>query len=148
MSGALVHSPADIMRRLLIAKSQGTDPDDGLAWPIYATSEPDLPDNCLTVFNTQGRDGGRVKQTGERQEHYGFQVRVRSLRADAGFLKARAVAIALDQDVYDDALTLDLTGYLVHSLTRTSEVMDIGKDVPGSKRSVYTINAVATINQT
>ena len=135
------------MRWLIIAQGQGTDPDDAAAWPVFATSEPDNPDNCITVKNTAGRDSGRVMQDGERQVHYGFQVRVRSLTAKAGFAKASAIAINLDQNVYDVTITIDSNDYLVHSVTRTTDVLDIGKDVPGSKRSLHTLNGIVTINQ-
>ena len=59
MSGSLAHLPEDIVRYLLIDLSVGTLPSDVDDWPIYATQEPDKPDNVITVYGTEGNKHGR-----------------------------------------------------------------------------------------
>ena len=78
MSGPLIHAPANIIRQLLISKSQGTNPLLQEPWPISYSMEPDTPDNSITVYDTTDRDHGRTMVDGRRQVHHGFQVRVRS----------------------------------------------------------------------
>lgn len=147
MPGILQHSCADILRRVLIALDLGTDPTQYPnvlgEWPVYVDNEPSDPDNVLTVYDTSGRDGGRTMYDGERQENHGFQVRIRSSDHKTGFTRARAIAVTLDRNVYDEVVTLDGTAYLVHAVSRTSDVIRLGK-APGSKRSLFTINALAT----
>ena len=146
MAGTLTHSPADVLRRVLIALAQGTDPSDNGAWPIYASREPNLPDNAITVYDTQGRDDGRRQTDGERMEHFGFQVRTRAIDFPTGYTKARAVAVVMDKNIYDEAVTLDSTNYLLHSVSRTTDVLYIGDD-PASRRALFTVNGVLTVKQ-
>ena len=103
MSGLLAHSPAAIVRQLLIDLAIGSE---AASWPVYATSEPDEPDACLTVYDTAGRLQGRTHPDGEVQGLDGVMIRVRAADAESGWAKANAVAIALDEDVYDAAVAL------------------------------------------
>lgn len=131
---------------MLVDMGYGTNRSANGAWPIHSTNEPDLPDNCITVYDTQGVDEGRVMQ-GERQEKHGIQVRIRSATHAAGFTKARAIAVAIDQDVYLESVVVDGHTYIVHAMSRTSDVLALGKELPTSKRTVFTINATATVRQ-
>jgi hypothetical protein len=85
--------------------------------------------------------------SGEMFSHPGVQVRVRAATHAAGFAKAEAVARALDEDVYDERVTVDGTAYLLHSVSRTADVFALGKDTPTSKRSVFTINALVALGR-
>lgn len=147
MSGSLTHSPADIIRKLLIDEGQGTTPSDGSAWPVYFSQEPDKPDSVITVYDTVGIKNGRHQIDGEVQEHHGFLVRIRAATARAGFTKARAIAVALDESVRRDSVTVESSNYKVYSVTRISGPLSLGKDVPTSNNDLFTINAVAAIRQ-
>jgi len=143
-SGTLAHSPADIIRRVLIALGHGVDPP-GTVWPIYAGAEPDLPDNCITCYDTERRGHGRTQTDGEQQEHHGVQVRVRGATHGVGYVKARALALALDQEVYQESVTIAGTAYLVHAVSRTSGVLALGTDTPTSKRRLFTVNVLVSL---
>lgn len=149
MSGALNHSPADIIRRLLVTLGKGVLPSAGTTsnWPIGLV-ESDKPDNCITVYDTAGYQDGRLMVDGEQQEHPGVQIRIRSATRDVGYAKANAIAEALDKSVYDNALTIGSDEYLVHSVSRTGTVIDLGDEVGISKRRLFTINAVVTLRKT
>jgi hypothetical protein len=145
----LDHTPSDVVRRLLIDLGQGSD---GGTWPVYSTNEPDSPDDCITVYDTTGRDYGR-DHLGERSEHPGIQVRIRASDAYDGFKKAQAVAVAMDrvvrQTVDLDALVgTGITQYFVYEISRTGNVLPLGKEMPASERTLFTINAVVTLRQT
>ena len=152
MPGTLTHSPGDVVRWLMVSLGLGADPTVTPygSWPVFQAVEPsglNVPDNCLTVYDTAGRDGGREQVQGERSEHHGIQVRVRSATHNVGYTKARALAVAFDQTVYQNNVTISSQRYLVHCLTRTSDVLYIGFEAPTSKRTIFTINAVAALWQ-
>ena len=149
MPGTLTHSPADVMRWLLIDMGHGTDPATeplGL-WPAYAGGEPATPDEVITVYDTAGVIDGFTMTDGEAQERHGIQIRVRSATHRRGYNKSRAIAVALDQDVYQETVTIDGTAYLVWTATRTTDVLAIGKESPTSKRSIFTLNALVSMRQ-
>jgi hypothetical protein len=153
MSGTLAHSPADVVRALLIDLGLGTAPADADAWPIYVGQEPDSPDKVITVYDTSGVLQGRFMIDGEIQENHGFQVRVRASNHYDGYEKARAIAVALDESVSletvsvgDDVGTGDET-YTVYAISRKGGVISLGKDTPRTKLNLFTINAVASLRQ-
>jgi hypothetical protein len=143
----LAHSPADIISRLLITIGVGEEPPGtpNPGWPVYVSGEPTSPDNVITVYDTAGIYHGRTQVDGQTQLHRGIQVRVRSTTHDVGFNKAQEVAVAMAQDVYDEYVVIETSRYLVHCLSRISEVLPLGKEVPSGKRSLFTVNALASI---
>lgn len=142
MPSTFPHSPADVIRHLLVAKGCGTLPSDGGDWPIYVASEPDGPDNCVTVYDTQGQDDGRSMHTGELWNHNGFQVRVRARdHSSAGWPKADEIQTVMAEEVYQDYVTIGDETYFVHAVTRIGDPIPLGKETPSSKRNLYTINA-------
>ena len=148
MPGSLDHSPAEIVRRVLIALGLGADPQAvSPEWPVYAVSETNNPDNVITVYNTTGTQSGRTRD-GERQEHHGIQIRVRSAYEAIGYQKARDIAVALDQDVYQEPVAIDGKAYRVHAITRTSDVLSLGRQTPNTERRLFTVNAVVSLRQT
>jgi hypothetical protein len=104
MPGPLLHSPADVIRHLLVAIGQGSHPTETGAgngpWPVYESKEPSRPDEVLTVQDAAGVPQGRTMFDGEVQGRDGFQVRVRAADKVAAFAKANAVAEALAKGVY------------------------------------------------
>ena len=149
MSGTLAHSPADVIRKLLVNLALGSDANavPAEAWPVFASGEPASPDSVITVYDTAGKNDGRAMATGERSEHYGIQVRVRSAAHTAGYAKAQAIAIAFDETVTQNAVTIGSTTYLVHAVSRRGPVLNIGKETPTSKRSLFTLNALVSLRQ-
>jgi hypothetical protein len=145
VSGTLSHSPADILRYALVSLGLGTLAPT-TPWPVFAGQEPSAPDNCITVYDVAGTDSGYVQQ-GERQEQHGWQVRVRGQDHATGYAKARAVAVALDEDLYQETVTIGASSYLVWSVTRTSDVLSLGLDSPASKRHLFTVNGTICVRQ-
>lgn len=150
MPGLLNHSPAKVIRQLLVNQGYGTDPGNVplQAWPVYYSGEPDTPDSVVTVYDTAGPRGQREMVTGERLEHYGIQVRVRSAAHDAGWAKANAIAVAFDKDTELMSVAIGSSRYTVYAITRTTSVIDLGRDVPTGKRNLFTLNALVALRQT
>lgn len=148
MPGLLVDSAASVIRRLLVNLGLGTEPallGYASGWPVYATSEPGSPDEVITVLDTDDKQNGRAMFGGERQEHHGIRIRVRAATHSVGYAKARAIAIALDETVYQERVTVDALTYLVHCINRTTDVIADGKNPPTDKRSTFRIDALVSL---
>lgn len=153
MSQTLNHPPYDILRQLAIDLGLGTDPDDELAWPIYAPALPDSEgaDLAMQFKDTQGYQDGRYF-TGETVETYGVQLMVRSAYPAEGYVKARRIQESFDSvnltDVTLPAETLadgdwvPETIYRVHQINRASQILKAGRD---GDRWLQTANFVVFI---
>lgn len=147
------HMTEDIVAQLLMDLGVGTDPVDDLDWPVFSTQEPDLPDDCITVYGTEGTKQGRNSFSGEVWMNPGVQLRVRSALPEKGGLKCKEIEEAID-GVYDRSVSLDPptgTGtdvYLVHDVSRQGGAIPLGKESPSSRRNVFTINALVSLRQT
>lgn len=154
MSGPLTHSPADILRRLLISLGHGTAPSDDGLWPIYTGTLPDSPDSAVLITDTAGTSEGRRQHDGETQEKHGIQILLRDGNRPDGFEKARAIGVALDTSIRLDTVTLaNNTGtgdstYLIYMVGTRSGPFALGQEKPGSKRYLFTINALMKLRQT
>ena len=143
----LTHAPADIVRYALVAGTLGTLPSGNSDWPIQVNNEPNVPDNCISVYNTTGQVKGRVQSSGEFQDRPGIQVRVRGATYEIAYAKIKAIQTYLEETVLRTAVTIGSSSYLVHSLNRTSDLLHNGKDVTSSKRYTFTVNYYVTLTQ-
>jgi hypothetical protein len=147
MPGALVHSPADILARLLVELGVGVlSPGTRTEWPISIDNEPTDPDNVITVYNVMGQKNGRTQFDGEIQEYHGIQLRVRGATSSVMYTKARALAIIIDQTILNNGITIAGTRYCVHNVSRQGDIIPIGKDASTpTKRSICTINCLMVV---
>jgi hypothetical protein len=151
-------SPADVLSWHLVSNlGVGTDPGaeevpSSRVWPVQAKSEPDEPDDCITVYHTTGNVDGRSPHDGSVWEHLGFQVKVRGATHRSGYVKANEVRDAL-ADVtrsYWKTVTVPAetgtagTGYRLETVD-PGPVLDLGKETT-SPRYVFTINGLMTID--
>lgn len=148
MNYELDHSPADIVAQLLQDGGLGSDPANGGDWPITVGSEPDGPDDHITIYDTAGTNSGRENITGRRTEQHGIQVRIRSNSHSPGYQKAQALATYVDQSVDKATAHLDSSSYLVTTITRTGNVFSLGRESPESKRLIWVFNALVTVSKT
>jgi hypothetical protein len=146
MTSALTHSPADVVRWLLINLGLGTDPAaDGL-WPIHATNEPDWPDNMLTLYDTDPSIDGRIQQTGEITEHRGVQVQVRGVDHPTAWAKVEAVRATMDETVNKHLVIVESSAYIVYAITRRSGPLALGRE-SATNRFLFTINVAVALRQ-
>lgn len=147
MSGALSHSPAVVVAKLLVDLALGAA--SGQTWPVFTSEEPDgvgVPDAVITTYDTSGTSSGKTHADNERQEHHGVQVRIRSSTHDVGYTKARAIATALDA-VNNATVGVDSSSYNVVATTRTSDVLSLGRETPVSNRRLFTVNFLVALTQ-
>lgn len=155
MSLPLLHPPAEILRQLLVDRGVGTDSDATPlgAWPVYANGEPSRPDEAITVYDTSPVGFGWSQADGEQLRHLGLQFRVRAATPGAAFRKAEALRVTLNEGVYRAGVWLaDPTGATVAAGYRVwsvaaGELLDLWKNVPGTKRSVLTVNTTAPVER-
>ena len=171
MSVPLYDSPASILSNLLFVLGQtwGTSygitlshppiasQNDNTAWPVYYSNEPDRPDNCVTVYDTDNQDDGRSHVDGEGYFHYGFQVRVRATNSagfnahDVGYRQGQIIQKLLEEQTKDVPIHPDVNGvfsplarYKVLACTRLS-LRSLGADVTNTKRRIFVLNGFAAI---
>ena len=148
MSGSLDNSPSQIVANLLVDLDVGTDYSLSGSWPVYYSGEPDTPDNLIVVYDVPSIKSGRFQYNGEVQEHHGLLIKVRSTNHATGYAKARAIAIALDENVNLAGITINSNVYKVYAVSRTSDVISLGKDHNTNNLNLFTIDVVASIRQT
>ena len=149
----MIHTPADIIRELLIDKECGSSPDDmnNHPWPIFVAREPSTPDQNITVYNTQGVNHGRVQPTGEVIQHCGFQCLIRSFDTDIGYGKAEQIRVVLNEDVNRELVLIHRLGqadqeYIVQSCSQKSQINSLGKDRTNLDCYLFTLNYTTVIS--
>lgn len=147
MAGKLNNLPSEIVAKLLVLKTWATSTRLNQAWPAYSEDEPDKPDNLLTVYAQGSNSGGRIMVSGQQEEEYTFQVRIRSQTPAIGWQKANQIADGFDKDVLDVAVTLGVNQYLVHCISRRGGIISLGKEYPSTLRSLFTLNAQLSVRQ-
>lgn len=147
MSLVLNHSPAHIVSKLLIQLGLTTLPVTGTVgvWPVHVSNEPNVPDNCVTIYDTVGQPDGRSMIDGELDQHFGFQVRVRSDNFPDGWAKAYAIQRALAELITNLVVHINDSDYLVHCISKIGIIIHFGKEVPSNKRDLFTINALVSL---
>lgn len=158
----LHHTPSDIVRRLLIDLGVGSDPASNLPWPIFESSEPDVPDEVITIFGEKGKTYGRNQLTGETIEKPGIQFRVRSSISNIAAVKANEIAATVDQMILNSVVVMPDSSYVyvVENVNRahgifsfSGNVVPLGKSSPStpgvtspsSVRNIFIINALVSI---
>lgn len=145
MSGTLAHGPDDVIARLLIGAGCATEPSAESAWPVYVSSEPNLPDNCLFTKETAGRLLGFSMPDSEQTEFYGIQVKIRAKDYPTGYPRYNLVKLAIDQ-CKATTVTVGVNTYEVTTV-RTG-VVPLGYNNPKDRRWAVYLNILASIRQT
>ena len=147
----LAFAPAAIVRQLLVDLGLGFNPVGGdqatLDWSCFYGQEPDRPDECITVFTTEGQDDGRSMMDGEIWHHYGIQIRLRARDERTGYAKLSGIRKTLSQGVYRRQVTVGPNVFQIQCGAKFSSVLPLGKDISTSKRQLFTLNLIAWIDQ-
>jgi hypothetical protein len=144
MSGALANSISEIVTQLIIDLGLGTE---GSTWPVYTDFSPDTPDNLIAVFSEAGKIRGRNHVNGEYVEHNGIQIAVRSSTFSSGEQKARAIAVAFDEDIQNKQVTISSNTYVIPAISRTSNVLNPSRNIEGSRRNLFTFHCLVPVRQ-
>ena len=149
MSSNLNHPPGQVIQQLLIDLGKGSDVEDLEAWPIYYANHPDSPDDSICIRDTEGVKHGRHMTSGEVLMHYGIQVMVRSANIVDGYVKAKRISVAFDEDVYQEIVEMGSGHmYSIQSISRLSDVLYVGTEVGATRRHLYSLNAIVSLRLT
>ena len=146
MSGTLGHAPGEIIKQLMEDLGLGTEVSSAGAWPIYWSHLPDSPDSCLAIYDTVPTNDGRSHPDGITQEHYGFEILIRSNSPTVGRQKGLNILDSFDTDVLRTLVTLGDYTYNVQAITRRAGLLSLGRESPESRRRLHSINFVTDIN--
>jgi hypothetical protein len=153
MAGSLTHTPAQIVRQLLITLGVAKLPP-AKPWPAYFINEPPSPDNLITVYTTVGKKHGKTMPDKERQLHHGIQIRVRANTDNVGYKKMNEIVTALD-DVERESFVVDGTAtYTIQNVVVVGDIIQLPKPATTGKlpeveeeRSVHVVNLLVPIRQ-
>jgi len=161
MTGVLNHSPAEITLELLIEETLGYRVSDAspVDWMVflnttrnekYVSTSDFLVDKTITVYDTQGIVGDRV-QFGVYPESHGVQIalRLNEYEERVGYLKAKSIQDHLDLQINRKSLTIDSTNYLIHSYSRSSDIVrvnNVSKD-DHTKGLMFTLNLLIFVTK-
>lgn len=146
MSTRFPHSPADVVRRLLVDLGEGSSPDATPlgAWPVYEDKEPSEPDEVITVYDTAPRLDGRSMIDGEQFQHWGITVRVRGRTKTSAYRKAESIRVSLNERVKTNVVTIEASKYVVAAVCGV-QLVRVGDDSPQTRRHLYNLNMTAAI---
>jgi len=137
-----MRSPADILYTLL------GDLGAFAGWSSFVSFLPDAPDKAICLYDTTGTDNGRLMSTGERIQHPGIQIALRSLSYEEGYQKAQSLAVLLD-GVRNNSIAVSSDEiYSLHNVTRSGTINMLGIEIVNDRRRhQFTINAVLTLTE-
>lgn len=139
--------PSRIVAEALIAKGVLNAYDAvNPTWPTYVEHHPDVPDQLVCVYNTQGTLEDPTFE-GDYGDKEGIQIKIRSTNRVAALDRARTIVLTTDDLVRELIVVAGYT-YMIHVLHRTSGPFVLGPEQGGErKRYIYTINYLATITR-
>ena len=141
----LVHSPARIVSEYLISDlGLVSRPSDDRPWPMFVGHVPDgTEDEMCSVFDTTPIDEGRAMKTGERFQHYGIQLGVRSGGYEIGWAKCEVLSNALSE-VHNDTVIISSDLYMLGNIMKLNSGF-IGLNE--NRKSVFVSNFILTIKK-
>lgn len=136
-------APSEVVAQLIVDLGLGTATltDD---WAVFATGEPDSPDNVITVYDTTPFMDGRTHD-GKLQGMPGIQVRIRARDPRNGWKKSKNIEYQLS--IVYQRIVHRTNRYMVHALNGFGGVLVIGKETGVSKRNLFTINCYVNFKQ-
>lgn len=147
----MTDSPADVLQHYLVVRSLATLGGAGGTWPVFSNGEPNAPDNCITIYDTDGLENGRPMIDGGDVGPMGIQVRVRAVNHATGWAKINAIKENLESSnpavgpYHYGPLTVNARSYRIQCVVKIQDVIPLGKMVPQSRLSLFTFNALIRI---
>lgn len=144
----MTDSEAAILRQYSIDAGLGVLGGAAGDWPWFLGGEPETPDNCVTVYDTDGKDDGRAMVTGDVVGPNGVQVRVRSVNYPTGWTRANLIRdqymLASSTHPYPYRRTVTISGrsYVLETVVGIGNVIPLGKMIPNSRLNLFTLNVL------
>lgn len=150
--------PGILLQQFLIDQSICTEvtdeEEDAADWQVYSPALVDgdqEKDNAVGIQNTTATPDGRLHKTGEVIEHPGIQIIVRAKTHDVGFVKGRAIEVALSETLRGTSVTITFNSvertFRLDSFMKTSSLTFMGY-TEKKQRAWFTINGCLTCIET
>lgn len=141
--------PASIFQEVLIdnligGSSSGLQTD----WPTFVSNMPDTPDNCIVILDTAGILFGRYGVDNSYSKREGFQILVRSVDYPTGRSKIEEIVSYLIETISTpfNYETEGSRNYRINSIQQAGTILHLGKEVPTSKRSLFSCNFTVSVD--
>lgn len=136
-------APSDMIRSYLIGVGAGSpiEVKNMGTWPIYTNARPDgvgVPDNVISIFDTNGRKQGRIMSSGRTIIHPGIQIVVRASESDDSFSHSYYIAELLDQ-IQMTTVTVNSVVVVLNAFTR-GPILTMGKEPGNRQRTLFSQN--------
>ena len=146
----LTHNPSKIIQHILVDLGVASFASSNNPWPIFPDKEPDNPDTCITVYNTDPNLLGGSMLDPIQERRYGIQLRVRTTTKNG--IKIREVSNALENgsrtisinDTESSSIQVD---YLMNLALLNNGPLYLGTDSPQSGRHLYVSNFEIDLRQ-
>jgi len=134
--------PNEVVAEYIVGQALLTRPSLGQNWPLYIGNLPDIAgvkNDIAVIFNTSGLLHGKDME-GAQHQHYGFQLRFRSMLAKSGYDKAQTIVTAL-LAMHKETVSVESgESYSIQSFTQMSDIIPISVDEKG--RMHHTVNLI------
>ena len=142
----MIHTSAEILAQYMMSLGIFEMPSRAASWPLYVAFLParENGNDSAVITETTGVLDGRYAD-GVYVEHYGSQLRVRSLSYSEGYLKTCNASLELNS-ILNTPITLDGVFYRINNVSRTSSVIPLGVEENGRGFS-FSVNFLTTITQ-
>lgn len=134
------NSPAEVLAVLL---DNFFNVEDEGTWLYFVNTQPSLPEENITVYDTEGKLQGKSVSGGLTVEKYGCQLRIRGKNHNTTRKQLVKINTWMDE-VFNLSVTIDEQQYTVQNIMKSSSIIPLGftKD----KLYEFTLNVTVTIN--
>ena len=142
----MIHTSAEILAQYMMDVGIFEMPSQAASWPLYIAFLParENGNDSAVIAETTGILDGRYAD-GKYVEHYGSQLRVRSLSYSEGYLKTYNASLELNS-ILNTPITLDGVFYRINNVSRTSSVIPLGVEENGRGFS-FSVNFLTTVTE-
>ena len=138
------HGPSQVLSVYLIATGVVNLPSNPV-WPCFYGQMPALPNQVVSIHDTDGILDGREMRGGKTVMHPGWQIRIRSQTENAAQIKGQQICIELDE-ILRTTVVIGAKTYKIQATRRMSPIIPIGQE-EGGARLLFTINGTITYGE-
>ena len=133
------------IKDLLVQEGLGTFAETASnKWSINIGSQPDKPDNCITIYDTPGSTVDKTFTGANHLYHSTFQVRVRSKVYLTAHEQCELIRTTLDQFTTKgrtDKLLVEFDGTVYDNIAMDDESIPLTQDE--KRRHIFVVNGTA-----
>jgi len=139
-----VKAASEVIKDILVAAGQATFADTTADWPLFISTEPEDPDQVITLYDGDPLRGSSLKHDEAAWQQIQVQIRLRNRDYQAGYTKMADLLKTIAQKglFREDADESGENDIRWHSFRVVNGPLHIGKD--DNKRHLFTANVRAS----